>query len=428
MLPVLEQPRRLYLQAGLVYLVFVAAMALLQVLVGVPAGRSRQGSGMIDLVELTSAMDDYLLQSLSFEERRPGQAGTPVKHSYRLVNHRVGGAEWQWVEARHEYTPTTAGALEDLEQLAADLKAEWLKGGGESVRKDLDVREGRAVLDLVFELRPAHGRDPATVAVSRITVIRRVTPVTGRQPAREEKVPAVRPPFDVEPPEDEPSRPGRPRICIVIDDVGDAPPVEAERFWKLSGALTFAVLPYRQFTKEQAERASELGHEVILHLPMEPLGTENPGVGAVLTTLDDTTVVERVADALAAVPQAVGLNNHMGSRASGDPRVMRLILGEVHRRGLFFLDSMSIANSVGAGLAQEMGVPSARRHVFLDNVATVEAVTAQLKLLVRKAKASGLAIGIGHLNRPATAQALALFLPKLKTMGVDLVPLSQVVK
>jgi len=229
---------------------------------------------------------------------------------------------------------------------------------------------------------------------------------------------------------DQPGRSARPKICIILDDGGEAAPDVAEEFWKLGSKwpLALAVLPYAPYSREQAETAKNLGFVVMLHLPMEPIGTENPGAGAIFSELSDAEIRERVQEALAAVPQAIGVNNHMGSKATSDSRVMKLVLSEVKRNNLFFLDSVTIASSVGYQEALRMGVPTAKRHVFLDNVASVEAVLKQLEELVRVARNKGTAIGIGHINRIATAQALAIFLPRLEELGIDLVPLTEIIK
>lgn len=403
-------------------------MIVLQFALGGPAVRPRPAAGAVDLVGLTAAMDERLLNSLPFAIRRPGDPGIPSRHSYRLAVRREDGTEWQWVESRHNYDLPAAGTPEGLERLTDDLSASWVAAGGEPAHRKLGTKDGRMSMEVVFELRPPGSAiGSALLPVSRIVINQALAETVSDGPAT--AVPSVpRPAITPKPPVEKPPRPRRPRIAIVIDDVGDAPPVEAELFWKLKGALTYAVLPYRQYTREQADRARALGHEVILHLPMEPLGSEDPGTGAILTTLSDQEVVERVRDALAAVPGVIGVNNHMGSRATADPRIMRLVLDELQKRELFFLDSMSGADSLGAVTARSMGLPTAKRQVFLDNVTTVEAVSAQLKLLVRKAKQFGSAIGIGHLNRPATAKALAFFLPQLESLGVELVPLSLLVR
>ncbi len=126
---------------------------------------------------------------------------------------------------------------------------------------------------------------------------------------------------------------------------------------------------------------------------------------------------------LAEVPQASGVNNHTGSRATADPEVVAAVLREVDRRGLFFLDSLTTGSSVVDRVAAELGIPVLRRDVFLDNVKEVEQVREQVWKLARLAGEKGAAIGIGHVH-PATLEALEETIPGLERAGIAVVPLA----
>jgi len=220
------------------------------------------------------------------------------------------------------------------------------------------------------------------------------------------------------------------QIAIVLDDFGHMSWDKRliERFCALTQPLTLAVLPNEGKVDDILQLAEERGHEVILHLPMEPEDPEkDPGPGAIRTNASDEEIREQVRDALRKVPSAVGINNHMGSKATADSRVMEQVLGELQVRGLFFLDSRTSAESVAFGLAKGMGVPTLSRDLFIDPVDDRQAAEAQLWELAARAARSGSAIGIGH-DRESTLLALEAVLPRLETRGFRFVPLSALVR
>lgn len=230
-----------------------------------------------------------------------------------------------------------------------------------------------------------------------------------------------------EPGEEEPAghAPDRPRIAIVIDDWGydwSAAP----GFLDFPARLTVAVLPFLPHSVEQAEKALAAGHEVIVHMPMEPLnGALDIGPGGVYVGMDEEAIARAVREALAAVPGAVGLNNHMGSRATAEPAVMRAVLRVLKEEGKFFVDSYTTAATVGPAVARELGVPFAVNQVFLDHESDEEYVKRQIRRLANLARQRGYAVGIGHV-RPHTYRALAEMLPELLAEGFEFVTLSEV--
>ena len=220
--------------------------------------------------------------------------------------------------------------------------------------------------------------------------------------------------------------PAGPLIALVIDDMGMA------RAWSqqvvgLPGPLTLGYLPYAEGLAEQTEQARLAGHELLIHLPMEPDGAdEDIGLNALLTELDDDEIRERLAWSLERFGGYVGVSNHMGSRFTRDARAMAVVIDEVAARGLLFLDSRTTAETVGEELARGAGVPTTRRHVFIDNEADAEAIAARLADLESLARKQGYAVGIGH-PRPETIAALALWLADVGTRGVTLAPISAIV-
>jgi uncharacterized protein len=185
--------------------------------------------------------------------------------------------------------------------------------------------------------------------------------------------------------------------------------------------LTLSVLPDVRYSGEVAREAAASGKGVMLHLPMEALSGINPGPGKVTTAMSDREIVTAVQADLAQVPFVQGVNNHEGSKASADPRVMHDVIGVLAQRGnLFFIDSRTNAASVGESTARDLGVPTAARDVFLDNQATVAYSEAQLLRAAAIARERGSAIAIGH-PKPTTLEALRAMIPQLEASGIHFV-------
>jgi uncharacterized protein len=211
------------------------------------------------------------------------------------------------------------------------------------------------------------------------------------------------------------------RIAIVIDDLGnDREAVERIARWPFQ--VAGAVLPGLPGSAESARRLSASGKEVLLHLPMEPDGYPRirPGPGVVLRADSDEKIAQTVADDLETVPGAVGVNNHMGSAATADPRVMRAVVRVLTARRLFLLDSRTTEATVARRIADEEALPAVSRKVFLDAVESEDAIERSFRDLVRKAKKDGSALAIGH-PHPATLAVLEQELPSLHSQGVELV-------
>lgn len=220
--------------------------------------------------------------------------------------------------------------------------------------------------------------------------------------------------------------PGRPIIAIVIDDMG-LDRKRSARMAGLHGPLTLSWLPYARELPAQSKAARANGHELMLHMPMEPSVKADPGPNALLVSLDKGEIVKRFRAALDSFDGYVGVNNHMGSRFTADRAALAPVLAELHRRGLLWLDSRTTPNSAGIGLARELKMPWVGRDIFLDNEETVAAVKAQLAKTEQVAKRQGYAVAIGH-PHDATIEALASWLPDVQKRGFVLVPVSAVVR
>ncbi|MGM0452863.1 MAG: divergent polysaccharide deacetylase family protein [Thermodesulfobacteriota bacterium] len=219
----------------------------------------------------------------------------------------------------------------------------------------------------------------------------------------------------------------RPRVAIIIDDLGYDRDL-AEKFLSLDAVVSFAILPYSPHQREIAEMAHRKGCPVMLHMPMEPreFPRVDPGPGAVFSDMSPDERIRVLRQNLGEVPHVCGVNNHMGSAVTADSVQMNQILSILKKRGLFFVDSRTSADSRSRSSARLFQVPFAERDVFLDHVAEAEKVRAQLDALVRMAEKKGQAVGIGH-PHAVTYEVLAEMLPAIKKR-VKLVPASDVVR
>ncbi len=172
------------------------------------------------------------------------------------------------------------------------------------------------------------------------------------------------------------------------------------QFLQLRTPLSFSFLPLAPFTTELAEQARLRGHDVLVHLPMEPKDSTLHLEAQTLMVRDDPERIKRKTETmLAATPHALGANNHMGSRFCELDRGMRVVIETLQAHSLFFVDSYTSAGSQGLPTARRLHLPSTRRDLFLDNVKEVPAICAQLQQLADLARRQGQAVGIGHSHR-----------------------------
>jgi uncharacterized protein len=220
---------------------------------------------------------------------------------------------------------------------------------------------------------------------------------------------------------------GLPKIAIVIDDVGNDYEM-AEAVMKIDLPLTLSILPSSRYGKNVAEKARLKGFEVIMHLPMEPKNYPkvNPGPDALLTKMNEGEIRTIIDQDLKKIPGVRGVNNHMGSYFTERQDKMAYVLKELKKRDLFYLDSRTTLNSVGFNLAMTMGIPSAKKNVFLDNDLSLKAVKYQMERLIGTARYDGSAIGIGHPHE-VTLDALKDYEGVLKKK-FKVVPVSELMK
>jgi polysaccharide deacetylase 2 family uncharacterized protein YibQ len=219
---------------------------------------------------------------------------------------------------------------------------------------------------------------------------------------------------------------GLPRIALIIDDLGYDLDL-AISFFQLDLPLTFSVLPIAPHTESIVQEARRRGRELMLHLPMEPKNYPalNPGPGALLTEMDETEIRDTLVAHLSRIEGSRGVNHHMGSRFTERNDKMGIVLRELKKRNLFYIDSRTTKETVALRMATDMGLPAGRRHVFLDNELSPKHIRFQVERLLGMARRSGTAIGIAHPHKE-TLQVLKEYKHRMGN-GVKMVPASELV-
>lgn len=210
------------------------------------------------------------------------------------------------------------------------------------------------------------------------------------------------------------------RMAIILDDWGKNFRLTRQAV-EIDRPLTLAILPHLRYSRKIAEEAHRANLGVMLHMPMEPKkASKHMEPRTILTTSTDAEVVRYLDEALESIPYAEGLNNHMGSKATSDTRIMRLVLERLRDRDLFFVDSFVTKETVSPGVARRLGLPFARRSVFIDNVPKKEAIKEELIRAAAIALKKGQVVVIGH-DKKTTLAAIKEALPDLEKAGVRLV-------
>ncbi len=219
----------------------------------------------------------------------------------------------------------------------------------------------------------------------------------------------------------------RPVIGIIIDDLGNLVHRDT-RAIRLPGQITYAFLPHTPHVRELATLAHSLNKEVMLHLPMEAMGRDRLGPGGLTLDMSRKEFAAQLQLGLAAVPYAVGINNHMGSLLTQHPGHMLWLMQELDKRDdLYFVDSYTTKTSIVQQIANENWVPNLRRDVFLDSDRDPAKILMHFKRLLKKARDNGIALAIGH-PYPETLAMLEAELPKLAAQGIQLLPVSQLLE
>lgn len=263
------------------------------------------------------------------------------------------------------------------------------------------------------------------LAIASVVLISGIVYLSWERPAKIIEEPEVS--ETVLPSTEPPKKEGRPKIAIIIDDIGNSRKND-DAVLSIDAPLTLSVLPLLPGSEKIAEKAASNGKEVMLHLPMEPhdYPQANPGKGALFTNMDDIAIITQLYEDIKSVPGIKGVNNHMGSKFTEDGERMRIVLKQLKEKDLFFIDSKTSPRSRSDKTAREMGIKAAARDIFLDNEQNEGYIAGQIEDLKKIARRRGLAIGIGH-PYPETIAALEKAIPKIKK-DFDIVSASELVR
>lgn len=216
------------------------------------------------------------------------------------------------------------------------------------------------------------------------------------------------------------------KLAVVIDDAGRD--LESQHVYESLGIpLTLAVMPNQVHTRDAALSWHAHGLPVILHQPMESVSGIGMESKAILTSMGDEEIRSLLKSSLSQVPEAVGINNHQGSKATTDRHTMDVVMNELHHRRLFFFDSRTNSTTAADAAAASYGVPYVRNDLFVDNEADVAAISAMIREAAKRAQKYGTYVIIGHC-RPKTAEAFRQMVPQLEKEGIQFVYVSSLAK
>jgi len=218
---------------------------------------------------------------------------------------------------------------------------------------------------------------------------------------------------------------GKPKIIIVFDDMG-IDKAAYEQVMKLPGPLTLSFLPYADGLQPLVDRASASGHEIMLHLPMQPNGAADPGPHALAVDMTGSKLLSELDWNMKRIEGYVGVNNHMGSRFTRNEASMKTVLSVLAEKGLFFLDSVTTGETVATVAGHSVGATVFARDVFLDPEAGSETVMRQLALVERIAEETGFAVAICH-PRPDTLKVIGPWLTSAPSRGFELEKVSALI-
>jgi polysaccharide deacetylase 2 family uncharacterized protein YibQ len=225
--------------------------------------------------------------------------------------------------------------------------------------------------------------------------------------------------------------PQKKEVAIIIDDFGGRA-AGIKEMMALPYTLTFAVLPFEEFSRQQARKAMNKGFEIIVHMPFEAFGADPRWYGKKYISANSTplAIKQLIGESFQILPMATGLSNHMGSKATASSKVMEEVFKELQRKNCFYLDSgTALTASPVSKIATELSLPFAKRDIFLDNQNSASHMRHQLKKLMELARTRGMSIGIGHVGQTGIALAGVLHeeLPKYEKEGFHFIPLSELV-
>lgn len=412
---------------------------------GKPGGMFRDEDLLSFSNTLPSSWHDFLKES-----------GLPVKadnqtEEIRLREAYVHQKKFEWAYFSSRLILPEADSEKPLIKLGAEWKQLLETNGLEIANLKWGYTGRRFWLKIFTKIRYITDEEHMTFPLAQFTLVQPLKKPDQKRPVLKGILPEAPPKVALEKPQikipvqPEPSSPPVPkpslppaklappvtkskaRVCIIIDDVGfvKAP---ADKMLEVPARLTWSFLPFSPHARYYEEAAREKGFEIMLHLPLEPFSpTENPGPGVIRREWDETTIVRQLEEDLNNISGVKGINNHMGSAGTADKRLMDILMRELKKRNLFFVDSYTSNQSVAQQAARQHNVPYLRRQIFIDHIDSYEAKKKALRDLIQLALRHGEAVGIGHV-RNGTPEAIMEILPEFAKAGVEIVPASELLK
>lgn len=213
------------------------------------------------------------------------------------------------------------------------------------------------------------------------------------------------------------------RVAIIIDDIGYNLK-QGLRSARFPGPLTLAVLPHTPNGFALAELGFESGKAIMLHAPMSNLRQTRLDPGGLTANMTRDEFIRTLRHNIEAIPHVIGINNHMGSYLTQLHAPMNWLMTELKHQQLFFIDSRTSADSQAWEVAQQHGLSSHKRDVFLDHERESDAIEKQFERMVTLAKRRGSALAIGH-PYPETLTVLERLVPQLRGQGIELVTIER---
>lgn len=217
------------------------------------------------------------------------------------------------------------------------------------------------------------------------------------------------------------------RVAIIIDDFGYKSDSVVDKFLDFKKDLTYAIIPGITYSREIGLKASQKNKEVIIHLPFEPESNQNAETIQIKSGMTEEEIIWQIELARKSLPMAKGANNHQGSKATADPKIMSVVAEYFSENNMYFVDSVTSAESQAYEEMNSQNVKTAERNVFLDEVDTVEYVRGQMQLLASRAIEKGKAIGIGHV-RKNTLEGIKSMIPEFEEQGIRFVKVTELLE
>lgn len=345
---------------------------------------------------------------------------TVIETQNREETRRATGGKILWTTKRLEVVPQKEISRKSLEN-------ELAKSGGKAVLYQVDTKEagGRTVTEYDIALFDMLDKEQVYLVVTKLYVTEagasKETVEAVKKTIVEAKDKNLDSAKDTKSKQVSQSHPAavKGRLAIVIDDCGSNLDI-LSRFNGIPVPLTYAVMPYKSHTAESADSGYAAGRQIFVHMPMQPQGVASSESIYISTDMSDSKIQATANEILDQVPHAIGMNNHQGSLATSDGRVMKSVMQVMRTRRLSYLDSRTNSTSVGEQTASALGIPTSRNNLFIDNDASVEAVKGRLRQAGSIARENGSAIVIGHC-RWNTAQAVSEMIDELHDQGIDIV-------